>query len=157
MFHVLNFHSDRLRMNRMKFGPHEYFSLYCMTLHVSCSTGRAIKLISLQIVMPLPWQPACWWRVRFSTHTVSHEHTIYTGYHYIYLCRVADTRTAIHKTNVDYMYTIPTYVGGGQMGYKSTKCSYSGLIHHDIWETVSCWYVEDRVLRGYKRNSWPQN
>ena len=32
--------------------------------------------------------------------------------HHHYLCRVADTRTAI-QTNVNYMYTIPTYVGGG--------------------------------------------
>jgi len=57
-----------------------FFNLV-MTLHVSCNTGRAIKHISLQIVMSLPWQPACWWWVRFSTHKVSHEHTIYTGCH----------------------------------------------------------------------------
>ena len=30
-------------------------------------------------------------------------------WHHHYLCRVADTRTAIHKTHVNYMYTIPTY------------------------------------------------
>jgi len=57
-----------------------FFNLV-MTLHVSCNTGRAIKHISLQIVMSLPWQPACWWWVRFSTHKVSHEHTIHTGCH----------------------------------------------------------------------------
>jgi len=28
MFCVLNFHSDRMRTKRTKFGPHEYFPLY---------------------------------------------------------------------------------------------------------------------------------
>ena len=35
---------------------------------VSCNTERSIEHTSLRIVMPLPWQPACW-KVR-----VSHEH-----------------------------------------------------------------------------------
>ena len=80
--------------------------------------------------------------------------TYWLPWYHNYLCRVADTRTAKHKTNVNYMYTIPTYVcvGVGRLGYKSINCSYSRLIHHvhtSGRQTAAGMWM-GRVLRRYK-------